>query len=205
MASINLWGASYSNVPAVDLPSTGGGTTRFYEVDGTQTVTQNGAYDVTTLANLVVDVAGGGSGLEFETGVYTPDEDIARPTIPFSQSHSKTPAIVVMIDSTGTSHSTTYSNYSWGFVDYYRITGHGIPYSSSGFRYAVAFHNYRGSSTSSTTTTTTTISYNSDNTGSSGTSYSRYWVTSSEFHPYTSSTSRYWRSGRTYTWYAIWI
>ena len=35
MADVTLWGASYSNVPAVDLPKTGGGTARFYDaVDG---------------------------------------------------------------------------------------------------------------------------------------------------------------------------
>ena len=31
MANITLMGASYTNVPAVDLPQTGGGTVRFYE------------------------------------------------------------------------------------------------------------------------------------------------------------------------------
>lgn len=30
MAQVDLWGATYSDVPAVDLPS-GGGTVRFYE------------------------------------------------------------------------------------------------------------------------------------------------------------------------------
>lgn len=35
MADITLMGASYSDVPAVDLPKTGGGTARFYDgVDG---------------------------------------------------------------------------------------------------------------------------------------------------------------------------
>lgn len=31
MADVSLWGANYSDVPAVDLPKTGGGTTRFYD------------------------------------------------------------------------------------------------------------------------------------------------------------------------------
>lgn len=34
MANITLWGASYTDVPAVDLPQTGGGTVRFYESGG---------------------------------------------------------------------------------------------------------------------------------------------------------------------------
>ena len=42
MANITLLGASYTGVPAVDLPQTGGGTVRFYESGGgssAQTVT----------------------------------------------------------------------------------------------------------------------------------------------------------------------
>lgn len=35
MANITLLGASYTDVPAVDLPKTGGGTVRFYENGGT--------------------------------------------------------------------------------------------------------------------------------------------------------------------------
>ena len=31
MAEVTLMGASFSDVPAVDLPQTGGGTVRFYE------------------------------------------------------------------------------------------------------------------------------------------------------------------------------
>lgn len=35
MAEVTIMGASYSDVPAVDLPQTGGGTVRFYEaIDG---------------------------------------------------------------------------------------------------------------------------------------------------------------------------
>lgn len=33
MAEVTLWGASYSDVPAVDLPKTGGGTARFWDAD----------------------------------------------------------------------------------------------------------------------------------------------------------------------------
>ena len=72
MANITLLGASYTDVPAVDLPKTGGGTVRFYENGGggmtvtdvpnstgtgtvvtgtvlsnltTKSITQNGTYD----------------------------------------------------------------------------------------------------------------------------------------------------------------
>ena len=38
MANITLLGASYADVPAVDLPQTGGGTVRFYENGGGSSV-----------------------------------------------------------------------------------------------------------------------------------------------------------------------
>lgn len=41
MANITLMGASYTDVPAVDLPKTGGGTVRFYENGGSPSATQH--------------------------------------------------------------------------------------------------------------------------------------------------------------------
>lgn len=41
MANITLMGASYTDVPAVDLPKTGGGTIRFYENGGSPSATQH--------------------------------------------------------------------------------------------------------------------------------------------------------------------
>lgn len=60
--NITLLGADYPNVPAVDLPKTGGGTARFYDVNGSLSITSNGTYDVTTLQEVNVSVSGGGGG-----------------------------------------------------------------------------------------------------------------------------------------------
>ena len=54
--NVTIAGASYSSVPAIDVPQTGGGTARFYDVSGSQTKTANGSYDVTTLQTLVVAI-----------------------------------------------------------------------------------------------------------------------------------------------------
>ena len=203
--NISLLGATYSGVAGVTLPKSGGGTATFPWVEGSETKTENGTYDVTSLAQLIVNVAGGGgSGLEYETGTYTPDADIARPKITWSHTHSEAPFFVLFVDATGTTHGATNSSYVFAFVDYFKLYGTGVPYSSSGFRYATAFYNYRGTSTSSISTGGTICSYNSNNTSSSGSSYPRYWVSPTDFHPYTGNTSRYWRSGRTYKWIAVW-
>lgn len=60
---ISLLGATYSGVAGVTLPKNGGGTATFPWVEGSETKTANGTYDVTNLAQLIVNVSGGGSGI----------------------------------------------------------------------------------------------------------------------------------------------
>lgn len=59
--NISLLGATYSGVKGVTLPKSGGGTATFPWVEGSETKTENGTYDVTNLAELVVNVSGSGS------------------------------------------------------------------------------------------------------------------------------------------------
>lgn len=203
--NIFLLGATYSGVSAVTLPKSGGGTATFPWVEGSETKTENGTYDVTNLAQLIVNVAGGGgSGLEYETGTYEPTSDIARPQILWSNTHTEAPVLVYMCDVTGTAHSATNSNYVFIFADPYKLWGKGYPYSSSGYRYANVWYCYRSSSTSSISAAGSMIANNSDSTSYSTTGYPRYWASPTDFHPYTNSTSRYWRAGRTFKWIAVW-
>ena len=58
--NISLLGATYSGVAGVTLPKSGGGTATFPWVEGSETKTENGTYDVTNLAELIVNVSGGG-------------------------------------------------------------------------------------------------------------------------------------------------
>lgn len=73
--NITLLGASYSDVPAVDLPKTGGGTARFTDISTengkvvqsgalvsqtSATYTTNDTYDTTTVSSVTVQVSGGG-------------------------------------------------------------------------------------------------------------------------------------------------
>lgn len=73
MANITLLGASYVDVPAVDLPQTGGGTVRFYEDEPsdltTKTITLNGTYSAEDdsadgYSAVTVNVQGGASMTE---------------------------------------------------------------------------------------------------------------------------------------------
>lgn len=172
-------------------------------VSGSQTFTENGTYNVAQLAEAIVNVAGSG-GLEYETGTWTPTSDIARGTVSFSESHDEPPIAVLMTDATGTTLSSTYANVLFGFFDPDRMTGVGFPYNASGYRYAVAWYCYRGNSTNSISTGGLICSQRTTSTSESGTSYPKYWATASEFHPYSNSTSRYWKANRDYKWIAIW-
>lgn len=70
--NISLLGATYSEVNGVTLPKSGGGTATFPWVEGSETKTQNGTYNVTNLAELVVNVSGGG-GTDRFTKIGTKD------------------------------------------------------------------------------------------------------------------------------------
>ena len=170
-------------------------------VSGSETKTANGTYDVTNLAQLIVNVSGS-SGLVYETGTYTPASDVARPTISFSNTHSTTPILIGMGDTSGASSSTNNSCTFFGYIDALKITGSSFPYSTSASRYGAAVFGYRTSSSGSVSTVT--FQYGSNDTGDSTTAYARYWATESNFKPYANSTSRYWRRGRTYKWIAVW-
>lgn len=203
--NVTIAGRSYSAVPSVQMPKTGGGIATFYDVEGSQTFTENGTFDVTTLAQAVINVAGGGGGgLEYETGTWTPSADIARGEISFTKTHTEAPVLVFLADATGTGYSATNSNMMFCFCDPYKLWGVGFPYTSSGFRYAVAYFSYRGSSTSALSSSALLCPQDSSSTSASSASYPRYWASPTGFHPSSNSTSRYWRSGRTYKWIAVW-
>ena len=201
--NISLLNATYSAVSGVTLPKSGGGTATFPWVEGSETKTQNGTYDVTTLAQLVVNVAGGGGGgLVYETGTYTPTADIARPEITWTNSHTESPVFVGVSDVSSASGITANSNILFVYFDPWKAFGAGYPYSTSATRYSVAYYTYKTSS--SVSSAGTTMSRSSDETGAGSATYSRYWASPTDFHPYSNSTSRYWRANRTYKWIAVW-
>lgn len=65
--NISLLNATYSGVTGVTLPTSGGGTATFPWVEGSETKTANGTYDVTNLAEVVVNVSGGSVSSDTKT------------------------------------------------------------------------------------------------------------------------------------------
>ena len=154
-----------------------------------------GADGVKTLGSAAVVVG----GLEYEMGIYTPTSDTYRPTIEFVNTHSSAPTVAIMIDVTGIDDTTSNTNYACAVINFHAF-GSAVPSdSSANLRYGVVGYIYRNTSSPSQSAAGIT-----DLNGNSSSSYMGYWFTSSEFYPSTTSTTRYWRTGRTYKWIAIW-
>lgn len=166
---------------------------------------KNGAtatYTPSAMATAILNLPSG--GLEYEEGTYTPTEDTARPTISFTNAHSKAPFYVGMADAVKSKNTDTDTNWSWEYFEFYQLDGARLYYTSSSERYGCVSYIYRASKTTQLTDGETMLLYNSNNTENSSIYFARYWVTESEFYPYSGSTSRFWRVGRTYKWIAIW-
>lgn len=210
MASKNVIakGTTYNGVESITLSTSPSGTATFYEISDTTAVASDvasGKYFYDALGVLTQGTAsGGGGGLVYETGTWTPTENVARPTISFSNAHTEPPAIVEMTDVSSSSTISTYSNVSMIYYDVYKLHGSGYPYGTSSTYYGLSQYTYVASSVSSLSGSRTFITETSDYPDDSSVYYPRYWVTETEFHPYTNSTSRYWRAGRTYKWIAVW-
>lgn len=137
---------------------------------------------------------GGGSGLEYETGTWTPVSDASSYDISFSNTHSTAPVMYEIIDATGTYDNTTNSSYRVSGVNFEQLFGAEMYYSETMKWYCRLDYVYRGSSASAFST--------SGNSGTNSSEWS-YFATSTSISAFTGS-SRYWRSGRTYKWIAIW-
>lgn len=181
--NITVAGASYTGVPAVKLPVTGGGTATFYDCVGSETKTQNGTYDVTGLAQLVVNVAGGGGGLP--TGIAAIDfgdvvVETAFSTTRKTYSHKlgATPDFVFVFATANV--ATTYS-------ELWAMRGSFLNY-RDGYNCFVGYHG-------NSTTTVTVLNSGSTTYGVSG-------FTDTTFQMSSHSSSYYWRAG-TYKYIAI--
>lgn len=161
----------------------------------------------TTLSNAVRTLTngyGGSGGLEYETGTWTPEEDITRGEIKFSKTHTEAPVFIALADVTGTPDANLSTNYLFVYIDTYKMWGYGIPYDAGGYRYAAVYNSFRASSTTALSSNGTYCNFNSDSTQAGGSYASRYWTDSTSFRPFTANGTRYWRAGRTYKWIAIW-
>ena len=174
-----------------------------------KSVTANGTYNASSdnadgYSSVTVNVSGGGGGgLVYETGTYTPTEDIIRPTITFANTHTEPPFFAFIADATNVYDDTTSTVYQDFIVDWYRFTGNGVYASSSSLNYSINIGRYRNGATSFTNATTVQT-YSSDVTVDGTNAYPRYYISETYFKPRASTSSYYFRVGHTYKWIAVW-
>lgn len=149
------------------------------------------------LADLISQISGGGSGLEYETGTYTPTSDIARPEISFAKTHNTRPFFVAICDMSGT-YASGNSNLNWWIYSWYDLYGAGVYVNNTQVNYA------RGTGLYSTGSNFSSGNNNVSSLTDTGSTGINYYLTTSNFKPYTGSTSRYFRNGRSYKWIAVW-
>lgn len=114
--NISLLGATYSGVAGVTLPKSGGGTATFPWVEGSETKTENGTYDVTNLAQLVVNVSGGGGEVHIGTATVS-NSDATATSIEFD-SLLGTPKAFFVRCTTTLSRSSSYRHYYVATMEY---------------------------------------------------------------------------------------
>lgn len=154
---------------------------------------------------IVLPPDGGGSpsvgGLEYEEGTWIPTEDVARPTINFTDTHTNPPFYIMIADAEGDHSTTTYTNYTWSFICYYFFTGVDVPRSSTTGTYGNSSSVYRTNNSGDNGSSNIKLTSLDDSSSASSTAY---YVSNEWFKPYTNADTRYWRAGRTYKWIAVW-
>lgn len=196
-------GAMFNDVPAISVPDANNVFHSF--LDTTIASNAASASDIASgkLAyvngSLVTGTASGGGGLEYESGIYTPVENIAQPTINFAGSHANRPIFVLLSDITDAVESSN-TNLYFTIVNWYDCYGVPLWGATSNWYYARVQYGYKTSSSMTQGGNPINAYEPSPPTASS----LNYYLDASWFKPYTGSTNRYWRSGCTYKWIAVW-
>lgn len=192
---VKIAGALFDSVPSIRVPDANDAYHPFVD----PSVTTATASDVAQGKQFIAadgtvtqgTASGGGGGLEYESGTWTPTSDVSDYTIQFSKQHTVEPAFYMVSDAMGNDSGTANSNLAVYYANWYQATGEYIQ-GTSIKRYGAAGLLYRSSSGIGASSANIT-------TAQDGT-----WATPTGIRAYTSSSSRYWRAGRTYAWIAVW-
>ena len=193
--NITLLGASYSDVPSVELPKTGGGTAQFNDTTDANATAADIALSKTAYVNGVklVGTNQGGGGLEYEMGTWTPSEDTSDHTISFLNTHTTAPFYYMVSDAENNYEGNANTNLTMTMSNMYGVFGSGIWISASGQAYARGTYIYL---------TTTGNSAGGNNI--TALNAVENYMNNTGIRAYAVSALRYWRAGRTYKWIAVW-
>lgn len=203
-------GALFNDVPSISVPDSNNVWHHF--LDTTIATNAAAASDIAqgklayvngSLVTGTNQGGGGGGGLEYESGTWTPSEDVSDYFITFSGTHSTAPFFYMVCDANGTYDSTSNTNFSITYYNYEQMGGIVISGTSSDIYGEVRFR-YRATNSGSTSASAVAINNSTSSTIDTTTPYPKYWAKSTGIRAYTNSASRYWRSTRSYKWVAVW-
>lgn len=152
--------------------------------------------DGTDVVGTYVPSGGGGGGLEYETGTYTPASNTLRPELTFSNTHTNKPLMAAIYDITNTEITTSGMSAATMILDWEGTTGNVINVGAN-VGYGMAMNGYR----SGTSFTNARRILSSDSTSSS--SGTGWYLSNTAFKPGSVGTEQY-QAGRTYKWLAVW-
>ena len=171
--------------------------------------TKGGTSEALTYPNGFVNAinnipSGGGGGLTYETGTYTPASDTTSATISFSDTHTSPPFFYMIIDCSSTALETEWSaisdiycNIAQAFADVTSYNGSNI--------YGYVLRIYSGNSApigGNPVSNTVKLNTAYNDTSSSTSVESQYWSTNTGIKA--EANTRSLKAGRTYKWIAVW-
>lgn len=152
--------------------------------------------------------SGGGSvsGLDFEAGIFIPEEDVSCTWINFSKTHDSLPMYICIQDANG---DWVNEGNSYLFQDlclYPAFSGQPIyTTGESNTKYGITHNQELSSNGGSVLSASTELTWPLNNDNDSTRFYARYWTTESKFKiGQDAVTTLFWRAGRTYKWIAVW-
>ena len=198
-------------ISIVDTPDSAGGTVR--------TITAVDISDTTAVAGDVAQgkyfytaegvktqgtASGGGGGLEYEAGTWTPASDTSDYTISFANTHTDAPFYYAICDADGTAVDSGQTAAYVVYFNYGQLFG-GIKPGTGSDQYGITSTGYTNNTTPPTSIAifTYTQTHPSSDSGNSTTFYPRYWTTETGIRA--NAYSRTFKAGRTYKWIAIWV
>lgn len=198
---VEIAGVLFNNVPYIQCPDGNGVYHQFLDT----TITSNAAAAADIAQGKLAYVngslvtgtnQGGGGGLEYETGTWTPATDSTGYFIPFANVHTSAPFYYAIVC---TSAFVSSSTGGLIYTNWHQVTGYPLYVSATGIRYGIAQRIASGGASSNNN-----ITYPYTDQGDSTTSYSRYWAKETGIRAQQYNTGYPWRGGSTYKWIAVW-
>ena len=146
------------------------------------------------------------SGLEFETGEWTPVEDTAQGNIEFSNVHSTPPDFAFVILDDQTYDDTLKNCFLFAYLNFEKTVQYLAVDSTGGKAYAVAYATSRSTNAEQLANNTKLLLYSIEDTAEELTpDYPSYYVSNTALKPYNNYADRTWKSTKSYKWYAVWL